>query len=408
LPSLVGRAYAQNQKDENFPREFIAALKTDDAINGDFAYGGIATYYEMRGDAWADGLIDQGLSEKWAALALERLLLSLPKSEHFIERTAQIGGEIEKKYWEKLDIFSPNVPAALKPRVIENLLQAHRARQAVQYAGQYVRDIPSDLLIRVLNEAVSEKPPEEGNESTMVQYYVELIFQKLDKDPSVSEDRIALLEWKYLQLLEYSNRKPSALPKLLATSPEFFVQVLSAVYRGEDEKGLDENAADYESQKTVASQAWTLLHEWTHVPGLSNGTVNGAELEAWVRDARIRCAEVGRAAIGDEIIGQVLAHAPADNDGTWPCLPVRELIELTRSKDLESGIQVGVYNSRGVTTRLPTDGGTQERDLAARYRAWSEGTRLEFPRTSALLAGIAESYELDAKRQDDRADIQQW
>jgi hypothetical protein len=89
-------------------------------------------------------------------------------------------------------------------------------------------------------------------------------------------------------------------------------------------------------------------------------------------------------------------------------LPVRELIELTRSKDLESGIQVGVYNSRGVTTRLHTDGGAQERDLAARYRAWSERTRLEFPRTSALLAGIAESYELDAKRQDDRADIQQW
>jgi transcriptional regulator with XRE-family HTH domain len=408
FPSLVGRAYAQIKNEENFPPELIVALKTDDAINADFGYGGIATYYEMRGDTWADGLINQCMSERWGPLALERLLLSLPKSEHFIERTAQIGGEIEKKYWEKLDIFSPNVPATLKPRVVESLLRAHRAREAIHYAGQYVRDIPSDLLIRVLNEAVSGKPSKDGNENTMSQYYVELIFQKLDKDPEVLEDRISLLEWKYLQVLEYSNRKPSALPKLLATSPDFFVQVLSAVYRGDDEKSLDENAADFESQKAVATQAWTLLHEWTHVPGLSDGTVNGAELEAWVRNARIRCAEVGRAAIGDEIIGQVLAHAPTDDDGTWPCFSVRELIELTRSKDLESGIQVGVYNSRGVTTRLPTDGGAQERDLATRYRAWSEKTRLEFPRTSALLAGIADSYELDAKRQDDRADIQQW
>ena len=67
----------------------------------------------------------------------------------------------------------------------------------------------------------------------------------------------------------------------------------------------------------------------------------------------------GRAAIGDQMIGQVLAHAPADEDGTWPCLPVRELIEFTRSKDLEVGIQTGVYNMRGVTTRSPTDGGTK-------------------------------------------------
>jgi hypothetical protein len=117
---------------------------------------------------------------------------------------------------------------------------------------------------------------------------------------------------------------------------------------------------------------------------------------------------VGRAAIGDEVIGHVLAHSPTDEDGAWPRVPVRELIEFTRSKDLESGIQVGVYNKRGVTTRLPTDGGTLERDEAKRYRNWSEKTRLEFPRTSAMLSGIAESYELDAKRQDDRADIQQW
>ncbi len=104
----------------------------------------------------------------------------------------------------------------------------------------------------------------------------------------------------------------------------------------------------------------------------------------------------------------MLAHAPADPDGTWPCLPVRELIEFTRSKDLESGIQVGVYNKRGVTTRLPTDGGTLERDEAKRYREWSEKTRLEFPRTSAMLSGIADSYDADAKYQDDRADMLQW
>jgi hypothetical protein len=410
LPGLVGRAYAQNREGENFPGEFIEALQTDGAPQWDFAHGAIVTYYQMRGEDWVDKLIDQAIKEKWGNLALQRILLSLPKTEHFIERTAKIGGAVEAEYWAKLEIFQINVPAATKPRIVERLLQAKRAWATVDFAGQYVVDIPSDLLVRVLTEALSDQPKRttDGNEGTMFQYYVTLIFDKLDHDRSVTEDQIARLEWSYLKILEYSNRTPTALPKLLATAPDFFVQVLSTVYRGENEKGLDENDEDYEVKQSMAGQAWSLLHSWAHVPGLVDGKIDGAALEPWVREARILCAKSDRAAIGDQVIGQVLAHAPADDDGTWPCLPVRELIEITRSKDMEAGIQTGVYNKRGVTTRSPTDGGAQEREIAARYRDWSEKTRLEFPHTSAVLAKIAETYEWDAKHHDDDADMQQW
>ena len=410
MPGLVGRAYAQNREAENFPREFIEALKADGALQWDFAHGAIVTYYEARGEAWADKLIDQAIKEKWGTLALQRLLLSLPKSEHFIERAAEIGGEVEAAYWSKLEIFQINVPSTLRPRMVESLLQAKRAWATVQFAGQYATDIPSGLLVRVLIEALSDQPKKatDGNERTMFQHYVTLILDKLAHDRSVTEDQIARLEWSYLKLLEHSNRPPTALPKLLATSPDFFVQVLSTAYRGENEKGLDENDEDYEVKKSMAGQAWSLLHNWAHVPGLVDGKVDGTALEAWVRDARILCVKADRAAIGDQVIGQVLAHAPADADGTWPCLPVRELIEITRSKELEAGIQTGVYNKRGLTTRSPTDGGAQEREIAARYRDWSEKTRLEFPHTSAVLAKIAETYEWDAKHHDDDADMQQW
>ena len=411
LPSLVGRAYAQINEAENFPNIFIEALKTDGDAHWNFAYGGVWSYYEKRGDAWADKILDQAVQEKWGNLAVERFLLSLPKSEHFIDLTATIGGEVEAAYWAKLEIFQINVSTAARPRAVERLLQAKRARQTVHFAGQYVADIPSSLLIRVLTEALSDQPTGNGNESTMFAHYVTLIFEKLDNDSTLAEDVIARLEWSYLRLLEYSSRTPRALPRLLATSPDFFLQVLSTAYRGENEKGLDENGEDYEVQKSMAGQAWSLLHGWSHVPGLSEDgrTVNGAELEDWVRKARILCKKADRAAIGDQIIGQVLAHAPADDhDAVWPCTPVRELIEFTRSKDLEVGIQTGVYNKRGVTTRLPTDGGAQEREIAARYRDWSEKTRLEFPRTGAMLSEIAKTYEWDAKHHDDDADMMQW
>lgn len=413
LPSLVGRAFAQNNEATNFPAEFIGALKTDDDAEWNFAHGGLFAYFEKRGDDWADKILDQAVKEKWGDLAVQRILWSLPKSEHFIERAAQIGGAVEAAYWAKLEIFQINVPAAKRPRAVERLLQAKRAWATVSFAGQHVADIPSDLLVRVLTEALSDQPKKasDGNEGTMFQFYVTQIFEKLDKDPTVAQAQIAGLEWSYLNVLEFSNRTPKALPKFLASSPQFFLQLLSAAYRGEgDEKGLDENADDYVVQKRMAGQAWALLHSWAHVPGLSDDgkTVDGAELEAWVREARILAAKAGRGAIGDQMIGQVLAHAPTDDDGTWPCLPVRELIELTRSKDLEAGIQTGVYNARGVTTRSPTDGGAQERVIAARYRDWSEKTGLEFPRTGTMLAQIAETYDRDAKHHDDDADIRQW
>jgi transcriptional regulator with XRE-family HTH domain len=408
-PGLVGRAYAQTSN-ADFPAEFIEALKSGGGPQWAFADGAISTDLQTRAEAWADKLLDKAVKGKWGDLALQRLLLSLPKTEHFIQRAEKIGGEVEKEYWAKLEIFQINVPPPARPRVVERLLEAKRGRATVHFAGQYVADVPSDLLVRVLTEAVSGEPGSDANEGTMFEYYTTLIFEKLDKDSSVDKAVIARLEWQYLKLLEYSNRTPKDLPKLLANSPDFFVEILSLAYRGENEKGLDETAADYEVKKSMAGQAWTLLHSWSHVPGLSDDgkAVNGAELETWVREARIRCAKTGRGAIGDEIIGQVLAHAPADADGTWPCAPVRELIEITRSNDLESGIRTGVFNKRGVTTRLPTDGGAQERDFAARYQAWSDKTKLEFPRTSAMLAKIAEGYQWDAKYHDDDADMQQW
>jgi transcriptional regulator with XRE-family HTH domain len=409
LPGLVGRAYAQANQAADFPSEFIDALKTEDDVHWTFAHGGIVTYLQMRGEEWGDKLLDRALKEKWGDLAVERLLLSLPKNKHFMRRAAEIGGDIETSYWTKLGIFEIRADPSSRPRVIERLLEVKRARQAVQFAGEHIADIPSGLLVRVLTEAVSDSPVgEDGNESTMFQHYVTTIFEKLDNDSSVAQADIARLEWAYLRLLEYSNRTPKALPKLLATSPDFFLEVLSIAYRAENEKGLDEAASDYELKASMAAQAWTLLHSWKHVPGSSNGKVNGAELESWVRAARILCENAGRAAIGDQIIGQVLSHSPADDDGTWPCLPVRELIEITRSNDLEIGIQTGVINKRGVTTRLPTDGGAQERDLAKLYRRWSENTRLEFPRTSAMLAKIAKHYEWDAEFHDNDADMQQW
>lgn len=62
----------------------------------------------------------------------------------------------------------------------------------------------------------------------------------------------------------------------------------------------------------------------------------------------------------------------------------------------------------GVTTRLPSDGGAQERDLVERYRGFAKATALEWPRTSATLECIARSYEEDARWHDENAERLDW
>ena len=61
------------------------------------------------------------------------------------------------------------------------------------------------------------------------------------------------------------------------------------------------------------------------------------------------------------------------------------------SSDIADGMQVGVYNSRGVHWR--GEGGKQERELASRYRTWSQKLALEYPYVADLLNIFAVNHE---------------
>jgi len=111
---------------------------------------------------------------------------------------------------------------------------------------------------------------------------------------------------------------------------------------------------------------------------------------------------------GDDRLGETLAASVRQPDEPWPPKAVREVVEVSRSRNLERGLELGVYNRRGVTVRMPHDGGEQERNLAQRYRRDAEALRFDWPRTAAVLARIAENYERDAQREDQSAEQRDW
>jgi hypothetical protein len=171
----------------------------------------------------------------------------------------------------------------------------------------------------------------------------------------------------------------------------------------------EEPPKDPERAKTLATQAFDVLHDWARVPGSDdNGLIDAAALEDWVQQARKLLAQSGRGDIGDQRIGQVLATSLRQPDEPRPPRAVREVIEVCRSRHLETGLEVGVYNHRGVTVRSPHDGGEQERGLAERYLRDAETMRFDWPRTAATLDRISESFARDAEREDQSADRRDW
>lgn len=116
----------------------------------------------------------------------------------------------------------------------------------------------------------------------------------------------------------------------------------------------------------------------------------------------------GREDFADSRIGNILSASPIGEDGNWPAEAVRDAIDLFRSKPMIESFWIEKSNRRGVTTRMPNDGGNLERKEAAKYRKWAKAITYEHPHTAKTLDILADSYEEQARRRDEDAERFDW
>jgi transcriptional regulator with XRE-family HTH domain len=389
------------------------ALRSEDPHDRDLAHGLVMATFAQNKAPWAVALLAKAKAEKWGESATLTILRALPIDRWTWQQVEAAGAAIEAEYWKTAPALWMEGDADDLAFMADKLIEAGRARRALDLIGPRLEKKPAtDLLVRIL-EAVIRQPWEksgDSNDVTMFSYYVAEFLKVLDA-ARVSDDVLFRLEWAYMPVLEHSDRPPTVLIKALAERPSFFMEVLSALFRPSEESGIIEREPENpERAQAVASQAFDLLRQWDRVPGtMPDGRIDGAVLEAWVKEARQLANAAGRADIADQKIGEALSASPQDvDDRIWPARPVRDVVEIVRSKHLESGLSVGRLNRRGATSRLVGDGGQQERDLVKQYRDFSAATALEWPRTSAVLERIARSYEEDARRHDEDAERWEW
>jgi hypothetical protein len=321
---------------------------------------------------------------------LAALMGVLPSDRKTWALVASLGSDVERKYWESQQFLNNDEDLEL---AVEKLLRFGQVSTAIYFMGAYAAarnvvvrsELALDALERFAKGEGNVKPQSSDFGSDLAE-----LLSHLSEDAAVDHQRLAQLEWVFLPILDGRDRNPKMLHTALAETPSFFVELITAVFRGDGDPKKPESEISEEDRER-ASRAYQLLQSWRAVP---------PSLRDWVLEARRLLSDARRLGIGDEQIGQVLSGAPSDPDGTWPPRVVRNLIEEIRSDDLENGIIVGRYNSRGVTSRAIGEGGTQERAIAEQYEGLATAVEDTAHRTAGMLRKIAKSYRAEAAHED--------
>lgn len=407
---VLGHSLAVAVRDEKEDDTVLDAILTRSidipALVRGYALGRV----EIAGPRWIDGQISRTKTQgNYSSEACALLYFGLPEGSETWSAVSAHGKEVETAYWKQASGYSRTNKKDDALIAVEKLLDVKRPDAALQIAGDPQADIPSTLLQRLLQELLDmdEKNIRVGG---MEEYYLGHVFNQLYQKNDLSIEEMAKLEWPFAPLfkdLKQYTSSPMALHRALQTDPQFFAQLITSIYK-RDDRSSDPTRGDItqEMAERRARVAHDVLNSWHLLPGIKDdGTLDEKELTDWIEAARKQCAETKHVTGCDVQIGFMLAHAPTDPDGTWPHIAVRNLIERLNNETVDRHIQNEIYNNRGVTTRGLNDGGKQERELAERYKKMSDAVKVKWPRTSAMLRGIAESYEYQAKYEDVDSDL---
>ena len=315
-------------------------------------------------------------------------------------------GDICSKYWRD---FKPSqyYSAAEKNELIARLLDAGRPHTAFDVVVTNWDDIQSSRLTRLLKAVGGAEVPSEESRRDSRSFFPP--FQSLAERSDVPDDEKARLEMMFFEALRHSPSPMPSLARRMAASPDIFVEAIARFFGraddGEDPPQLQSGSS--EERRRLARASLKILEWFERIPGIADdGSLVLEALKAWVGEARSMLRRLGRAEIGDQRIGRLLAKAGPDTSSVWPRREICEVLEDIATKDLGIGLVAGGLAKRGVWTRDPEEGGGQERDRAARYRAWAAWAAPEFPFVARALREIANQYDQQAVRMDTRGELQ--
>jgi hypothetical protein len=393
-------------------RDLLGRLPSESTTVSSIAAGYFAARLRQE-DSPIDALLDEFADPERQAF----LLRYLPDQTAAQARLANLHSDVSEIYWRNFNYYGLGADFTQALEAGWNLLDAGRPVAALMLNHLYLRDTPpneetAELFAAALDALLAKSDPDPEIHN-LQHYELEKIFEVLATHREhLGSQRVVALEWQLLPLSSFDGSAP-ALHAEIKSNPEFFIELIVACFRPatgastddasvDDDQPEDQKSSDEitEQQRSTAGRAWEVLRSCNQVPGVrDDGTLDVQELTEWIDAVREGLAAVDRAVIGDLHIGELLSHAPKNEDGSPFSPDVRDLLERLASDEIMRGIATGIFNSRGVTSRDLNDGGAQEWQLVESYRAYASAT-VSWPVVRRLFEGMAERYESEARRED--------
>ena len=372
----------------------------------DFMHGFIASINESERPGVLLAVAENATPDQAA-----RLFRCAPLGDQTWRLLDQQPTEVRDRYWNELSI--PYWRSILSDyelaELIDSLLVArrpHAAFRAVDWTGG--RKVETSRLKRLLTALVTvDSDP--ADSYPIDRHDLSDALNALDGSAGISPDEMAYLEFAFLEALEDdSGHGIPNLEQAVADSPGLFANAIAFAYRrnddGQDPPGWPVENTD--QRASAAAKYYALLERQRRIPGVdADGRVGTELLRRWCVEFRRLCKEYGRVEVGDIHLGQLLSHAPLDENGRWPCGAVCEVMEGLASPHIAEGFHTAVFNARGAHWRGIEDGGEEERKLAVRYRSFAQQLSFDYPYVSDVLERIAQVYDNAEKRHDSEASV---
>ncbi len=364
--------------------------------------------HELHGKEWREWIHQKAKEEGWDENNLANVMIFWPDDPGIWKEIAELGPDVDTAYWRKKPV--PIIWEGMSDleHQIDRFLVAGRAIELFTHVAFHPEYVKSNDLIRLFDSMFKElgkmTSSEEFQRTGLRSDAVKDVLDKLRSRGDIARSDVTRIEYAALPLLGFFNSSDLTIHEFMREDPKFFIDVICDLFLPAHRDRSNDVAATPE-QEARGKAAFKLLHGMKMLPGQSGVEIEEPVLIQWTDTVRKIAEESDRAAAADSQLGSLFAHAPNDpQDGVWPHVAIRNLIEHLKSERIEQSIIGERVSMRGVSSRALYEGGKQERELAKGYREMSAKITTRWPRTAALLKNIAETWERFGQHEDDRAE----
>lgn len=381
----------KNLGSETFPKR---AFSSESA----FALFGLGGWEQL------EPLLEEARAAGVGESALASIYFAAKVGKETWDRLEKEPEETQKSYWSNLNTHVLSIVDANEYEYgARKLLDYNKAPDLIDAMAYGREDLPVELMVRALELAPKNlaAAAEAKTPIRVSSHDIARVFQKLD-EANVDEKTIARLEVPFAQML-HIDRPNLVLHREVVRDATTFADLVSWVYKRSDGE-IDDDGITEEEREGRAHTAWSILHNISVLPGQkADGTIDIDAQRAWVDEALRLCKERGRDVVGRHAVGDVLGSSPVGTDGAWPHESVRATLDRLADKEVGLGFTIRKQNMRGMISRGLYDGGEQERKIAEGYRKDAAALRSEYPFTASLLNDLANTYDYQARYEDNES-----